>query len=66
LKIKAPLYARHGIPEVWIVDINGKQLHSLREPTDDGYKTIHVIQHGVLEIATLPGVQIDLSEVLSF
>jgi Uma2 family endonuclease len=35
--IKAPLYARHGIFEYWIVDIGQRQLERYREPHDLAY-----------------------------
>lgn len=35
LKIKRPLYARAGIAELWIVDINRRELHVFREPELD-------------------------------
>lgn len=34
---KLPLYARHGIPEVWIVDLGGQRLEVYRHPLDGKY-----------------------------
>jgi len=36
-EIKLPLYARHGIPEVWIVDLENQRLEIHRRPVKDGY-----------------------------
>ncbi len=33
---KVPLYARAGVPEVWVVDLGGAQVYVYREPTPDG------------------------------
>ncbi len=33
---KRALYARHGIPEYWIIDVEGKSIHVHREPTGNG------------------------------
>lgn len=64
-QIKVPLYARHGIPEVWIVDIKGRQMHFFRSPGADGYgDVVSSTEPGAREIAALPGVQVDLSGVL--
>ena len=35
--VKAPLYARHGVPELWLVDLAGRTVHVLREPGPDGF-----------------------------
>ena len=36
-QIKLPLYAKHGIPEVWIVDIESHQLSVHRNPQEERY-----------------------------
>jgi Uma2 family endonuclease len=38
LEIKLPLYARHGIPEVWIVDLEHRRLEIHRQQEGDGYR----------------------------
>lgn len=30
--VKAPLYARSGVPELWLIDVNGRKVEVLREP----------------------------------
>jgi len=61
--IKVPLYARHGIPEVWLIDVSAKQLHCMRDPSGEGYASTTLLQSGSIEPAALPGAAIDLSEV---
>ena len=36
-EVKAPLYARNGVPELWVVDANANELHVHREPRDGVY-----------------------------
>ena len=36
LGIKVPLYARHGIPEVWVIDATTRQTRVFREPVGRG------------------------------
>lgn len=38
LNVKAGLYARAGIGEYWVVDINGRRVHQFREPGASGYR----------------------------
>lgn len=35
---KMPLYARTGIPELWIADLGGEQILVHRDPRPDGYR----------------------------
>lgn len=37
LGVKVPLYARHGIPEVWVIDAATRTTHRFRGPRPDGY-----------------------------
>lgn len=37
--IKMPLYARYGIPEAWLVNLNKKEIKVYQQPTKSGYKT---------------------------
>jgi Uma2 family endonuclease len=38
--IKLGLYARHGIPEVWLLDVNARQNMVYREPSEGQYRLI--------------------------
>jgi Uma2 family endonuclease len=38
---KASLYARAGIPEYWVLDLNGRRMIVHREPSATGYRTIN-------------------------
>jgi Uma2 family endonuclease len=37
-EIKLPLYARHGIPEVWIVDLRQQRVDIHRQPEEAAYR----------------------------
>lgn len=43
---KAPLYGRAGIPEYWIVDLNGERIEVYREPSPAGYRTVRFFLRG--------------------
>jgi len=64
--VKAPLYARHGVPELWIVDVEGKVLLRHLGPTKDGYTEI--TEHRPPETVAarlLPAARVDLADLFS-
>ncbi|HTQ36251.1 MAG TPA: Uma2 family endonuclease [Steroidobacteraceae bacterium] len=63
--VKLPLYARHGIPEVWIVDLQHDQLLICRSPRDGRYIDCSSLpEPGRTGIAALTGIEVDLSRLL--
>jgi Uma2 family endonuclease len=61
---KLALYATHGIPEVWIVDIEGKKLHVFRSPVGDKYEHVDVMpMPGTIALSQLSSVAVDTSEL---
>jgi len=64
-EVKVPLYARHGVPEVWLVDLAKRRVHFFRSPTDGKFADVSSsAEPGIMAVAALPGVAIDLSDVL--
>lgn len=58
---KLPLYARFGVPEVWIADIAGRSLEVHRAPNDGGYRVrFQVPDLSSIGIAAWPNVKLDL------
>jgi Uma2 family endonuclease len=45
-KVKLPLYAAAGIPEVWIVNLPEQQLEQYTEPAAEGYRSIRIYRAG--------------------
>jgi len=45
-RIKAPLYARAGVPELWLADIPGSLVEVLREPRDGVYRSVRTVRRG--------------------
>jgi Uma2 family endonuclease len=63
-EVKAPLYAAHGVPEYWIVDLEGKGVHVFREPQSGQYRqTFTAVGSEALVPVGLPHVRIDVSKV---
>ena len=63
--VKGPLYARAGIPEYWLVELDGDRLLVYREPSPDGYRLVRTLRRGesVAPLA-LPDRQIPVSDIL--
>lgn len=65
-KIKEPLYARYGIPEYWIVEIEHSRLHFFRSLVDGCYTDVTATSTpGVIELPGLGGKNVDLSRLLT-
>lgn len=65
--VKARLYARHAIPELWIVDVEGQVLLRHLEPSVEGYSV--VTEHRspeVLACRLLPQARVDLQELFTY
>ncbi|HEX7185073.1 MAG TPA: Uma2 family endonuclease [Thermoanaerobaculia bacterium] len=43
---KIPLYARSGIPETWLVNLNDNVLEVYRAPSRDGYREVRRLRRG--------------------
>jgi Uma2 family endonuclease len=59
-KVKVPLYARAGIVEVWIVDVNAKSIEVYREPAEGRYRQVQTIK-GADEVSPLAFAGVRLS-----
>ena len=63
--LKLSRYARSGIPEVWIVDLEGEKIEHHTGPSGDLYRHVEPARRGeTLESAALPGRAIRVGEVL--
>jgi Uma2 family endonuclease len=64
-RVKRSLYARHGIPEFWIVNLTAGEVEVCRVPSGDSYGSVsHVGREGTLEPELLPGVAIPVAVLL--
>lgn len=64
-ELKAPAYARSGIPEYWILDVNQRQLYIFRSPTATGYASEMVLQESdMISPLAFTDCQIPVGELL--
>ena len=65
LEVKVPLYARHGVPEVWVVDLKHHVLHLYRSPVAGAYQDVTSMPGGGLTaVPGVAGATVNLSEIL--
>lgn len=63
-EVKIPLYAKHGIPEVWLVDLEARLLSIHTKPSGGTYRSVQTTeQPGRITISELEPVSIDLSRL---
>ncbi len=63
--VKLPLYARHGIPEVWLVDLTQSRIEVYRQPSPSGYLEVKEAKPGErLSAVFCPEVEIEVERAL--
>jgi Uma2 family endonuclease len=62
--VKAPLYARAGILEYWIVDLGGRYIEVFREPSGEEYRRIEELRAGTVSPIAFPDLSFDVPEIL--
>jgi Uma2 family endonuclease len=63
--VKAPLYARSGMPELWIVDLVGRRVTRFSSPRDGVYtESVSARAGEFIGIGAFPDVRIDSSAIL--
>lgn len=63
--VKLPLYARAGIPEVWLVDLAGGAIEVHRQPSPRGYQDVQRVGRGQsLSSQAVPGLTLAVEDIL--
>jgi Uma2 family endonuclease len=63
--VKVPLYAKFGIPEVWIVDIAGATIEVYRAPKNGDYAARERHLSGALSPQLVSGIAIDVAALFA-
>jgi Uma2 family endonuclease len=61
---KLPLYAEHGVPVVWLVNLADQSVEIYRSPSDGEYTDTRVVRgEERLEVESLPGLELGVGEI---
>jgi Uma2 family endonuclease len=64
-QIKVPLYARHEIDEVWLVDLRQRRVIVYCDPSADGYRTARIFQSSdAVSSAAFPDLGVTVADIL--
>jgi Uma2 family endonuclease len=64
--VKLPPYAETGIPEAWIVDLEGKKIEVHSEPSAEGDKAMRLFVAGEEALSTaIEGLSVPVDEVMA-
>ncbi len=65
VRVKAPLYARAGVRELWIVDLERDRIEVRTEPSEHGYGAVRRCVPGdVLAPSALPDVTLEAARII--
>ena len=65
-RVKVPRYARAGVPEVWVVDLNARVIEVYARPLAGEYRDRRPIQPGEsVAIPGVPGQQLAVADILA-
>jgi Uma2 family endonuclease len=63
-RVKAPLYARQGLGELWIVDINAGMVEVHRQPSPEGYRMVERLgRDDMITPLALPDFRVGVDEI---
>lgn len=64
-EVKMSLYARAGVPEVWIVDLLGEQVSVYSRPANGFYVDAREVERGAsIDLLMLPGLTVSVDDIL--
>jgi Uma2 family endonuclease len=57
LNDKKRIYAKEGIKEYWVADIDNRQIHVFLNPQNDDYLTTKIISEGIIKTQSFPDIE---------
>lgn len=62
--VKVPYYARAGIPESWLIDVENGLIEQYTDPTPDGYRHITVLRRDDTLTSKLLPLTVSVNDIL--
>jgi Uma2 family endonuclease len=63
--VKAPLYARYGIAEYWLIDLEEERIEVYRSPSPEGYQEVRIVERGEsLYLQAFPDMALTVDEIM--
>lgn len=63
-KVKVPLYAHAGIPEVWIINLKDERVETFASPSGDAYQATATLSRGEeVQSHSLAALRLNVSEI---
>lgn len=60
------MYARHAIPELWLLDLNRGLVTVSCDPSPAGYQTVRVYRHGeTISPLACPDLTVSVDDILT-
>jgi Uma2 family endonuclease len=63
LGVKKNLYARSGIPEYWVMNLQAKELVVFRNLAEDGYQSEIHLDSGIISSIAFTTIQVDIQQL---
>jgi Uma2 family endonuclease len=64
-QVKVPLYGRHGVAEVWLVDLEAERVEVYRRPGAEGYEEVRSLGRGeTVSPLSFPDLTLRVDELL--
>lgn len=62
---KARAYARAGIQEYWVIDVDSRRLRIFRDPDGEEFRQIRIVGHGdSVSLSSLPELEFQVADLL--
>ena len=64
-RVKLPIYARGGVPEVWLVNVNRNSVEVWRDPTPDGFRERRLVDRsGTIAAIAFPDLRLAVQDLV--
>jgi Uma2 family endonuclease len=63
LNDKKRIYAKEGIKEYWVADINNRQIHVFLNPENNDYSVSKIISEGIIKTQAFPDLELVVEQL---